>query len=134
MELAMKPYFVSVLLFCFAMAAGAQVAPRDLPLAAVLSTSGQGEAKVSPDRVSVMVNVQTRGSTAAAAGQDNAKRTQAVFDAMLRIGIPKDQLATEGYNVYPEMQYSRDGGTPKVTGYVATNTIRVESKRVEQAG
>jgi uncharacterized protein YggE len=129
----MKRLIVSVALACCAVGAQAQT-PSNVPFGPVLSTSGQGEAKVTPDRVSVMVNVQTRGATAAAAGAENAKRTQAVFDAMIRLGLPKDQLTTEGYNVYPEMQYSRDGGTPKVTGYVATNTVRVESKRVDQAG
>ena len=99
-----------------------------------LVSSGQGEAKVSPDRVSVLVNVQTRAATAAAAAAENARRTRAVLDALGQLGLPKDQLSTEGYSAYPEMRYDRDGGTPTVTGYVVTNSVRAESKRVEQAG
>jgi len=99
-----------------------------------LVTSGQGEAKVTPDRVSVLVNVQTRASTAAAAAATNAQRTKAVLDALGSLGLPKDQLSTEGYSAYPEMSYDRAGGTPRVTGYVVTNSVRAESKRVEQAG
>lgn len=99
-----------------------------------LVTSGQGEAKVTPDRVSVLVNVQTRASTAAAAAATNAERTKAVLDALGRLGLPKDQLSTEGYSAYPEMSYDRTGGAPRVIGYVVTNSIRAESKRVEQAG
>jgi uncharacterized protein len=99
-----------------------------------LVTSGQGEAKVNPDRVSVLVNVQTRAATAAAAAAENARRTKAVLDALGQLGLPKDQLSTEGYSAYPEMRYDREGGSPKVTGYVVTNSVRAESKRVEQAG
>jgi len=99
-----------------------------------LVTSGQGEAKVTPDRVSVLVNVQTRASTAAAAAATNAQRTRAVLDALGRLGLPKEQLSTEGYSAYPEMSYDRDGGTSHVTGYVVTNSVRAESKRVDQAG
>jgi uncharacterized protein YggE len=99
-----------------------------------LVTSGQGEAKVTPDRVSVLVNVQTRAPTAAAAAATNAQRTKAVLDALGGLGLPKDQLSTEGYSAYPEMSYDRAGGTPRVTGYVVTNSVRAESKRVEQAG
>ena len=99
-----------------------------------LVTSGQGEAKVTPDRVSVLVNVQTRAATAAAAAATNAQRTKAVLDTLGRLGLPKDQLSTEGYSAYPEMSYDRNGGTPRVTGYVVTNSVRAESKRVEQAG
>ena len=109
------------------------VVPAGTSLSPSLVTSGQGEAKVTPDRVSVLVNVQTRATTAAAAAT-NAQRTKAVLDALGRLGLPKDQLSTEGYSAYPEMAYDRDGGTPRVTGYVVTNSVRAESKRVDQAG
>ena len=110
------------------------VAPASPVSSPSLVTSGQGEAKVTPDRVSVLVNVQTRASTAAAAAATNAQRTKAVLDALGSLGLPKDQLSTEGYSAYPEMSYDRTGGTPRVTGYVVTNSVRAESKRVEQAG
>ncbi|CAN5145533.1 SIMPL domain-containing protein [soil metagenome] len=103
-------------------------------LVPVLSTSGQGEAKVTPDRASVMLNVQTRATTAAAASSENATRTRAVMDAVAKLGLSRDQLATEGYTVYPEMQYDKNGGAPRVSGYVVTNTVRAETKRPEQAG
>lgn len=99
-----------------------------------LVSSGQGEAKVTPDRASVMVNVQTRAATAAAAGAENASRTRAVLDAIGKLGLSRDQLSTEGYSVYPEMAYDRNGGNPRVAAYVVTNTIRAETKRPEQAG
>jgi uncharacterized protein YggE len=96
-------------------------------------TSGTGEAKVTPDRAAVMVNVQTRGATAAAAASENARRTTAVLDAVGKLGLPKSQLTTEGYSVNPEMVYG-SGQTPRVTGYVVTNTVRAETHRPEQAG
>ena len=105
------------------------------PLAVpMLSTSGQGEARVTPDRASVMVNILSRALTATAAASDNASRTRAVLDAIGRLGLSKDQMTTEGYTVYPEMQYDKTGGSPKVSGYVVTNTVRAETKRPEQAG
>ncbi len=99
-----------------------------------LVTAGRGEAKVTPDRVAVLVNVQSRALTAAAAGADNAARTRAVLDALGKLAIPRDQLSTEGYNVSPELRYDKDGGSPKVTGYVVTNSVRAESRKPEQAG
>jgi len=96
-------------------------------------TSGTGEAKVTPDRAAVMVNVQTRAATAAAAAAENARRTTAVLDAIGKLGLPKSQLTTEGYSVNPEMVYG-SGQTPRVTGYVVTNTVRAETRRPEQAG
>ena len=98
-----------------------------------LVTAGQGEAKVTPDRASVMINVQTRAATAAAAGADNAQRTTAVLAALSKLGLPKDQLSTEGYSVSPEMAYGNNVA-PRVTGYVVTNTVRAETKQPAQAG
>jgi uncharacterized protein YggE len=125
----------SMLAACEASALSAQSSvPGGSGLAPSLVTSGQGEAKVTPDRVSVLVNIQTRATTAVAAAATNAQRTRAVLDALGRLGLPKDQLSTEGYSAYPEMIYDRDGGTPHVTGYVVTNSVRAESKRIDQAG
>jgi uncharacterized protein YggE len=114
---------------------GAQATtPSPSGLPASLVSSGQGEARVNPDRVSVLVNVQTRASTAAAAAAENARRTKSVLDALEKLGLTKDQLSTEGYSAYPELRYDREGGSPQVTGYVVTNSVRAESKRVDQAG
>ena len=126
---------IGVALSCIVPAAlSAQAPPPAIAVPPSLVTSGQGEAKVSPDRVSVLVNVQTRGATAAAAAAENARRTKAVLDALGELGLPKDQLSTEGYSAYPELRYDREGGSPRVIGYVVTNSVRAESKRVEQAG
>lgn len=111
-----------------------QLAPAAGPAWPSLVTSGQGEAKVAPDRASLLVNVQTRGATAAIAASENAQKTRAVLDALARLGLPREQLGTEGYTVYPEMRYDKDGGSPKVVGYVVTNTVKAETHRVEQAG
>ena len=125
--------FVAAALLALPATARAQ---QPLPQVVVpsLVTSGQGEAKVTPDRASVMVNVQTRAATASAAAADNAARTKAVLDALAKLGLSRDQLGTEGYTVYPEMRYDKDGGSPKVVAYVVTNSVRAETKRPEQAG
>jgi uncharacterized protein YggE len=138
----MSTSFVRALSFAVAVGSLASHAPRAraqtpvVPSSALpsLVSSGQGEAKVTPDRVSVLVNVQTRAATAAAAAAENARSTRSVLDALGRLGLSRDQLSTEGFSAYPEMRYDKDGGTPRVVGYVVTNSVRAESKRVEQAG
>lgn len=112
----------------------AQQGPTLIPAYPTLSTSGQGEAKVTPDRAAVTVNVQTRAAAADVAASDNAKRTRAVIDAMARLGLSREQLTTEGYSVYPEMRYDKDGGAARVVAYVVTNSVRAETRRPEQAG
>lgn len=123
-----------VALLTGAAGAGAQQVSPGFPAYPTLAASGQGEAKVTPDRAAVTVNVQTRAAAADVAASDNAKRTRAVLDALGRLGLSREQLTTEGYSVYPEMRYDKDGGSPRVVAYVVTNSVRAETRRPEQAG
>jgi uncharacterized protein YggE len=101
-------------------------------------TSATGEARVTPDRAQIFLGVQTRAATAAQAGADNARKTRAVIDAVKARGIPAEQIATSEYNLYPEYDHReqpREGPqTPRVIGYVANNTVRVEVRRLDQVG
>jgi uncharacterized protein len=97
-------------------------------------TSGEGQTRVTPDRATVLVGVQTRALTAAVAGADNARRQKAILDTLKALGIPPEQLMTQNYFVSPEMRYDPNGSNPKVTGYIVSNTVRVELKKMEQVG
>ena len=94
---------------------------------------GHGEIKVSPDRATIQVSVQTRASTAAAASAENANKQQAVLSALRALGLGNDQLSTVNYNVYPEQQYEQ-GKEPAIIGYNVTNTILVEVRKLSQVG
>jgi uncharacterized protein len=94
---------------------------------------GRGEVKVSPDKATIQVSVQTRAATAAAAAAENATKQQAVFNALKALGLGTDQLSTVNYNVYPEQRYV-EGKEPQIIGYNVTNTILVEVRKLNQVG
>ncbi len=112
-------------------AARGQIPPQLPPR---IMTSGEGQTRVTPDRATVLVGVQTRALTAAVAGADNARHQKAILDTLKALGIPADQLMTENYSVSPEMRYDPNGSNPRVTGYVVSNVVRVELKRLDQVG
>jgi uncharacterized protein len=97
-------------------------------------TSGEGQTRVTPDRATVLVGVQTRAVTAAAAASDNARRQRAILDTLKALGILPSQLTTQNYSVSPEMRFDPTGAAPKVTGYIVSNTVRVELKALDQVG
>lgn len=97
-------------------------------------TTGQGESRIAPDRARIEISVQTRALTAAAAGSENARKQQAVLDALKKLGFGSDQLSTVNYSLYPEMQYDKDGRTSRVVGYTAMNTVRVEVRDLALVG
>jgi uncharacterized protein YggE len=98
-----------------------------------IAVEGRGEVKVSPDRATVQVSVQTRASTAAAAAADNATKQDAVLTALRALGLGTDQLSTINYNVYPEQRYQA-GMEPVIVGYNVTNTILVDVRKLTQVG
>ena len=96
-------------------------------------TSASGEARLAPDRANVLIGVQTRAATAAAAARENNARQQAVISAIVGAGIAREQISTENYNVYGETR-AEPGQNPVVVGYVVTNVVRVEVRRTDQVG
>lgn len=130
-------------IFGAAVIAAMSFAPGAVPLDAQAASNqgppriiatGTGEARVSPDRATIFVGVQSRAATAAAAGADNARRQKAVLDTLKALGLTSDQLSTLNYNVSPEMQYNQNGGSPRVTGYVVTNTVRADVRKIDDVG
>jgi uncharacterized protein len=117
-------------------ALGAQQPPTQLvlpPQSPQVVTTGRGESRIAPDRATVMVAVETRATTAAAAGAENARRTTATIAALRAAGLAADEISTMGYTVNPEYQYGPNT-KPRITGYTARNTVRAEVKKIDQTG
>src|SRR5258705_5858008 len=105
------------------------------PLEAIpqIAVTGRGEVKVSPDRATIQISVQTRASTAAAAAAENANKQQAVITSLRALGLGTDQLSTINYNVYPEQRYEQ-GKEPMIIAYNVTNTILADVRKLTQVG
>ncbi|MEX2154779.1 MAG: SIMPL domain-containing protein [Gemmatimonadaceae bacterium] len=113
--------------------AGAQDTPR--PMVPQILTNAHGEVRVTPDRATINIGVQTRATTAAAAAAQNSQKQRAVIDAIKAKGIPAEQISTSNFNVIPETRYDREGQVaPRTTSYLVVNSITVELKRIDQTG
>jgi uncharacterized protein len=111
----------------------AQDSRAPIDLIPQISVSGRGEVKVSPDRATIQISVQTRAATAAAAAAENANKQQSVLAALRALGLGNDQLSTINYNVYPEQRYDQ-GKEPVIVAYNVTNTILVDVRKLNQVG
>ncbi len=98
-----------------------------------IAVIGRGEVKVSPDRATLQISVQTRATSAAAAATENANKQQSVIAALRTLGLGGDQLSTINYNVYPEQRYEQ-GKEPVIVAYNVTNTILVDLRQLSQVG
>ena len=94
---------------------------------------GRGEVKVTPDRATIQISVQSKAVTAAAAAADNAKKQSAVIGAIKAIGLKDEQISTSNYSVVPEQRYSPNEA-PVITGYTVTNTVIADVRAVATIG
>ena len=124
-------FFAAVGTLAIAAPARSQIAPQPSPR---IITSGEGQTRVTPDRAAVLVGVQNRAVSAAEAAADNARQQRAILDTIKALGVPPDQITTQNYSVSPEMRYDQTGSSPRVTGYVVSNIVRVDLKRLDQVG
>jgi uncharacterized protein YggE len=112
----------------------AQEVPQTRPQLPDITTVGEGIRTVQADRASVTISVETRAPTPSAAGARNATISTAVRAAVAALGVPREDVTTSGYNVYPARREPRYEPQPyaRDTGFVANNTVRVTLRRPEQ--
>jgi uncharacterized protein len=99
-----------------------------------INTNGQATIKATPDIVSVYFNVQTQGDSAQEAKDKNAEIVDKAITALVKLGLDRDQITTENFNIYPEYNWS--SGEQEIIGYTATHSIKVElaSSEMDKAG
>lgn len=89
--------------------------------------------EIAPDRAMITVAVETKERTAAGAGAANARIQASVIDTLKKLGIASAQLRTSGVQINPEYQYPPNA-RPVLTGYRATNSVRVEIRQLALVG
>ena len=99
----------------------------------LLSVSAQAEATRVPDIARVSAGVVTQATAADAAMQANAAQMEKVMAAIRAAGIEPRDVQTAGVNVHPQYDY-RDGSTPRITGYQASNTVNVTVRDIGELG
>lgn len=121
----MRSSLASLLLLAAPLAGAQVVTPRDS--GAVIVVSGEGRKALPPDQVIVQLGVDTRAKTANAAGQSNAQRMTNVRNALRSLGLTDREITTANYMVRFEM----GGPTMRDSIYVASNSVQVETKRLD---
>jgi len=96
--------------------------------------TGSSILTIKPDQVRIDIGVVTQASTAQQASADNARQFTAVMAELRKAVGTKGEIQTVSYGISPNYRYPKEGGTPTITGYTATNVVRVTSDEVDGAG
>jgi len=97
-----------------------------------ISTQGQAVIKLVPDVAWVSVMAEARAAKPGEAQRKAADAMVGVQAALKSLGLAANAVKTLQYSLQPEMDYS--GGTAKVRGYLARNTIEVRVDDLDKIG
>ena len=98
-----------------------------------LDISATGEVTRVPDVAIISAGVVTRGATARAAIQENARRMERVIAALRRSGVAERDIQTTSINLNPEYRYA-ENQPPKLVGYSASNQVTIKFRDIENSG
>jgi uncharacterized protein YggE len=110
------------------------VSPSASPREPEIVASGRGEVRLAPSYAILSIGVTTRENAAVAAASDNARKVQAVINALRSAGLSEKEVATSGYRIDQNFVYPRDGQQPVPSGFSANTTIRAEVRRLDNLG
>jgi uncharacterized protein len=107
---------------CFAALGASAEAPSTL---SSIRVTGASTVTANPDRAHVDIGVVTQAPQSQAAVSQNARTFNAVMGALRKAFGPGADIKALSFSLNPEYQYHASGGTPTITGYTATNVVRV---------
>ena len=126
-----------VLLLATAFAAGdasAQEPGRGM-MPGTIRVTATGESRAAPDRAWIDFGVETSAPTSEAAAADNAQRMERIMTALTRAGVPRADIQTRDYSIYPDYAPPPNGqGEPRLRGYRVSNIVSVQTDRPEGVG
>jgi uncharacterized protein YggE len=90
-----------------------------------IRVTGDSLVSAKPDRVQIDIGVLTQAAQSQAAAAQNATRLEAALTALRNAVGPGADIKTVSYSLNPDYQYHPNGGEPTITGYTATNVVRI---------
>jgi hypothetical protein len=99
-----------------------------------IAVTGYAEVLAQPDTAVLRLGVETQDASAKAAAEANAKASQAVVDAVKKLGISAENIQTAWYNIFPIYEEPSPRGEPnkppQVVAYRVTNTVTVHLRGI----
>jgi uncharacterized protein YggE len=104
------------------------LAQQKEPRSTLPSVTATGEAVImtEPDQAEIDIGVVTQARSAPDAAKENAAKTAAVLAEVKKLLGKDDEVKTAGYSLTPNYRYPQ-GGKPEITGYTASNTLRIKT-------
>ncbi|MDN4607866.1 SIMPL domain-containing protein [Sporosarcina highlanderae] len=98
----------------------------------LITVIGNGEVAVVPDIAKIQLEINTHNVELHEAQQENAALMNQVIQALYQLGIPRENIQTVSYSIFPRYDYI--DGEQIFRGYEVTNAIAVTLSDIQQVG
>ena len=121
-----------ILLAAAALACATACSEKKEPLRTRLLVTGESDSKVPPDTAVIVLSVVTQSARALDAQQQNARKSDAVIQAVKQAAGANSEVQTNDYSLEPQRDWS--GGLPRIKGYEARNSVTVTTPALDSVG
>jgi uncharacterized protein YggE len=98
-----------------------------------VTVAGEASTRVEPDTAIVSLSVVTQSPQALTAQQENARKSEAVSNAVKGIAGSNAEIKTSDYTLQPRYD-QRDNSLPKISGYDARNSVIITTSDLKGVG
>lgn len=133
------PLALAIIVAALLISGVAYFGPANAPAAAdseirTLSVSADADREVAPDKAEIIFSVVSRGIDPAAVQAENDAKLRQIQLRLSAMGIPASNMKTVGYSLDKWMEYNKTGEKYEEQGYELSNSLRVVTYDVDQAG
>lgn len=100
----------------------------------IVRATGHAIAQAQPDEVWLDIGVVTQAATAQQAAAENTRKVEKVLAALRSELGTGAAIKTVNYSLNPDYAPMREGGAPRITGYIASNIVQVRTTELTKVG
>lgn len=97
-----------------------------------ISTQGQATVKADPDLAVVYASVETLADSADESRDENSKIMDRVYAELYKVGIAREDVETENFNIYEEFEWTGEGRNS--LGFKTAHNLKIKTEQFDDVG
>ena len=97
-----------------------------------ISSNGEAEISVIPDKVVFYLNIEAKGNNSKEANEKNSKIYNSLINELEKIGLKKEEIKTTSFNIFEDIEWTPYGSKSKGWKAVHSIEIRLNSSEGEK--
>ncbi len=98
-----------------------------------ISVTGLGEVRAEPDIATLTIGIEASAPTVQEAREKGADAATRLINSLKSNGVDEKDIVTTSVNIYPQYFYPQNEPA-RITGYIASNTLAVTVRDLDNAG